>query len=546
LYTNGVLCHVRDRQLRILDLDHSPDTEIVVDLCKLLRNAIPEFQRNLERKFQLLYQANGIVSCLYTQAGPSLARWLVVFQPSEGRVITARRINSDYNMFVRNNAEFVYYGVQSEVGNDGFRRWVLRGFNIANGQWLPNNLDLPDTVGSEIDETICFEIIDGYFCALSNETWFENDRIDYTSYYDFFRFPLDRPSRKFMERPTRRNLFRRQHSEGAIDDRWTFMKIFSDELTSELKIVESRKEWLSSNSSVATRTYYTKTLHITEFGERARDLHGSDVGEDDGQYVEDDPLAQSLGTSPEGGKGKAPKRDPSDVHVGDDATNTLMVTRSKCSVLSYHPSSQAFLDLLDDPPEYNPSEQRIRIRVGTRLPRAGSELKRHSLSIGMGASGHDQGGVISWPPEARSQALDSLRHVMNPPGYVGNVHSTWDQRSLVYATGGRASGGLTALVLVSFDPGIQLKGARSFFDGNSTLPHEKDLATISRGTRESLDLDQAKYSERAGNGSSAASGGSGSTSQRCSQPAVGVQPTSWASTQPAQHLAIGLGYHFAK
>jgi hypothetical protein len=107
------------------------------------------------------------------------------------------------------------------------------------------------------------------------------------------------------------------------------MKIFSDELSGELKIMESRKEWLSGS---ATRTYYTKTLHITEAAGATRDPDRSD----EDQYAENERLAQFLGT--ESNKGRAPDRDPSEVHIGDDGSTSIMFTLSKCFIRTTQPA----------------------------------------------------------------------------------------------------------------------------------------------------------------------------------------------------------------
>lgn len=496
-----------------------------------------------------------------------------MFNPGERKVLATRRLDSAYKIFARNNSDFLYYGTQSAIGDDGFRRWVLQGFDIRRGEWLADSLNLPDTVGSEIDATICFEIIDGYFCALTNHTSFEMDKIEYTAYYDFLRFPLDRPSHEHIERPTKRNLFRRQHAEGPIDDRWTFMKIFWDELSGELRILESRKEWLSGNSS-ATRTYYTKTLHMTKRSDEVGTSSSSDEEEDDDQYPEDDRLAQFLGTATKNNRGHPPTRDPSEMHVGDDGSSSVMFTLSKCFIRSYHPASQSFLDLVDDPIPSGDSSQRIRIRVGTRLPRALSEQDKSSKSDGaLNLEGQDavprpdgtpeQSEVASWPPDAAPAVLDSI---LNPPGYVGNVQGTWDQRSLIYASGGGANGGVKALVLISFDPSIHLRGVRSFDDRRISSPSEGNLATTLRNIQASLspvkdkskemgkgkgkekdiaygcvmDLDEEVVVEHK---SSASSGKSGLIGQR---QASEDQVHAWAAYEPAQYLAIGQGFHFAK
>jgi hypothetical protein len=577
MYENGVLCHILERKLRLLDIHHSADQEIVVDIRKLLDEAILESHNTRKYKFQLLYHAHGIVSCLYTHAKPQLAYWLVVFHPSERKVITTRRLDSAFKIFVRNDSGFLYYGVQSDIGDDGFRRWVLQGFDFRKNEWLPDSLNLPDTVGSDIDSTICFEIIDGYFCVLANHTSFEMDRIEYTSYYDFFRFPLHHPTHEYMERPAKRNLFRRQHSEGTIDDRWSFMRIFKDELSGSLKILESRKEWLSGNSS-ATRTYYTKAIHIRERGAQAGGSSSYDEGEDTGddQYAEDDRLAQYLGTATKSNKGRPPDRDPTEVHVGDDGSTSVMFTLSKCFIRSYHPSSQAFLDVVDDPRASEGCGQRIRIRAGSRRLRAQSELdeslmcseaestehhqQHHATLRQQMDSIYEQRGIVSWPPDSRSPALDALHDIMNPPEHLGNVRGTSDERSLIYETGGGAKGGIRALVLVSFDPSIYLKGVRSFDDRRSSVSSNGDLSTTLRGLHGFLGSEKGKGKEKeiglqsfttleeviVENKSSASSGGSGLISQGDSSNGIATETHAWASYEPAQFLSIDKGYHFAK
>jgi hypothetical protein len=166
-------------------------------------------------------------------------------------------------------------------------------------------------------------------------------------------------------------------------------------------------------------------------------------------------------------------------------------------------------------------------------------------------------------PDAHSPALDNLHDVLNPPGYVGNVHGTWDQRSLIYATGGGTSGSVKALVLVSFDPGIYLKGIRSFNDRSSASPSTGDLGTTlkeiqtilhpeeGKGKEKGEDiineradgLDEEAIVEHKSSASSCESGLIGRASERS---AIEAQTHPWASYEPAQYVTIGLGFHFAK
>ncbi|KAK3933464.1 hypothetical protein QBC46DRAFT_434987 [Diplogelasinospora grovesii] len=468
LFENGVLCYIHDCQLRILDLHRSESSEIVVNIRPLLNEAILESRACLEYKFQLLYYAHDIVSCLYTHSMPEQASWLVVFNARKNRVLAALRLASAYKIFVRNNDKFLYYGTHTDFGGDGFRRWMIKGYDISASQWLEHKANIPEMAGSDIGSTICFEIIDGYFYGLSNQTSFEVTELELTSSYVCFRFPLNGRGFYETEQAARKQMWRRQNKEGAIDDRWTSVKMFQDEATGMLKVVESRKEWLAGRSW-ARRTYYTTELSF----KGALREHGWD--EDDGD--EDDGDDASDGPFPDA----APSRNPHLVHPGDDGSTQLMLTLSQCPVRSYHPSCRTFLDLVNDSSSDlvndSSSDQEIRIRGGSRRRWSPDELhKRRRLSPAQGRdpeSAFEQmihglykhGDVALWPPEkdpARPDpALDELYTLLSPPTHRGNVHGTWDDRCLVYATGG-TSGSLKAIILVSFDPSIHLVGAKPY------------------------------------------------------------------------------------
>ncbi|KAK3934569.1 hypothetical protein QBC46DRAFT_426682, partial [Diplogelasinospora grovesii] len=136
-----------------------------------------------------------------------------------------------------------------------------------------------------------------------------------------------------------------------------------------------------------------------------------------------------------------------------------------------------FLDVVNDTSSSDSNGQHIHIRGGSRRRWSPDELqKRRRLSLAQGRdpeSAFDQmihdlykhEDVALWPPEqdpARPDpALDKLYTLLSPPGHRGNVHGTWDDRCLVYATSG-TSGGLKAIILVSFDPSIRLIGAKPY------------------------------------------------------------------------------------
>lgn len=471
IYENGVLCHIHDRELRILDLHGSQSEEIVVDIRHMLDEAIPESRQSRKYTFQPLYFAHGVVSCLYRHTRPTHGNWLVVFNAYEQRILTARPIESTLKIFVRNNERFLCYGVWSSVGRDEGRRWALGAYEMSTNTWLGHEIDLPEPIGSDIGSTVCFEIFGSYFYGVSSQTSLDDEVDDWMSYYTCFRFPLVpgvlQSIEHNIEHAPRRQLWRRCHFEGPIDDRWSFLRLIRDEATSELKVVESRKEWLARTSS-ARRTYYTTKVEFRPPLEQGSLYHNSPI---------------SVVSSP-GGACKtnepdfitAPPRDPDLAHPGDDNSDALMFSPSKSPVRAYHSVCQTFMDLVDDPSVCDPSKQRIRLRAGRRRRWRASESDERAHLLAKPrqepldpfdrkvADMYKHEDVISWPPEQDvsnpDSNLTSLYAVLNPPNHSGLIRGIWDERSILYAVEG--NDGFQALVFLSFDPAIYLSGIMSF------------------------------------------------------------------------------------
>ncbi|KAL2131818.1 hypothetical protein VTI74DRAFT_4562 [Chaetomium olivicolor] len=552
LYENGVLCYIRRNQLRILDLHHSGHHEIVVDLRQLLHETLAESHERHKYKFQLLYYSHGIVSILYTQTRSDRrgsTHWLVVFNPLHGQVLLIHRPASISKLFVRNNGQFLYYGANSEVGDDGHGQWVLHGFDIATRTWLEESLDIPVVIGSDVGSTVCFEILGGYFYCVSNQTSLEVEEVDWVSYYTCFRFPLSRTGFHIEVPEPRQQLWRRDQKEGPIDDRWSFLRMAKDEATGQLKIIESRKEWLSGNIS-ARRTYYTTRFSFSDPRKSSSQRHSL---MENLSYPSADKVQQVDVL-----RGRA--RDPHMVHPGDDSS-AFTTTLSKCPVRAYYPASQTFIDLVDDSLSFDTRDQRVRIRGGTRrLHPPGEPAQQNSWLEAEGQETRDkflrqidhlyrsETGIF-WPPEenphAPDPALANLYAVLNPPGYLGNPRGSWDERSLVYATG-NTTGGLKALVFVSWDPSISLAGTPRYpgtllfgrhdksVDGNSSLEgnglgnHNTDAER-----RITLQPDAACCPE--GRSTRGLVMGWGNA----------ANPAPWRTVERAEYRKISRGYHFA-
>ncbi|KAK4164852.1 hypothetical protein QBC43DRAFT_43860 [Cladorrhinum sp. PSN259] len=560
IYENGVLCYIRDLQLRILDIHNSETSEIIVNLRALLHEAIPESRgaRSSKTRVKLLYYAHDIVSCIFTLlAKPVSISWLLVFNPRAGQCITTRRLGSTAKIFVRNDSRFLYYGTNAEIGDEDedYRYWQICAFDLGAATWLDDKLDVPEVMGADHGTTICFEIFDDYFYAVSNQAALEVEEVDWISHYTCFRFPIKRDGFRDCES---RPIWRRNQVEGVIDDRWYFMRLFRDEATGQLKVVESRKEWLGGRIS-PRRTYYTTVI---DFGS-SEHVEGN-LAENSRTRASSSNTGSS-GSSASGvekmhpvGSLKPRARDPHSVHPGDDNSKSLMFTLGKCPMRSYHPSCQTFIDLVDDPAHFDPNGQQIRIRGGSRRLRTPTEYDARKRLFRPQDTGsldsldqeiedlYKEGDVVFWPPDrdpsAPDPALADLYAVLNPEGYQGNIKGTWDERSLVYATGDDRPGGLKALVLVSWDPSIHLTG---------TSAYASDLRTFGshqQGIRALAPLYEGKGKEKEST-EWCPSSIPETTPRRDGSPesALSLVPDNeshWVAVESASHRQISRGFHF--
>ncbi|KUI58450.1 hypothetical protein VP1G_05704 [Cytospora mali] len=481
IYVNGTLCHILERTLRVLELHKSSGEEIVIDIRALLDEAVADSRGSRKYKIQVLYYAKGIVSCVYTHTRPLVESWLVIFNVHDQKILTTLPLDTTYKIFVRNDADYLYFGTHSEFGEDGFRRWVLMGYDIKGDRWFEQKVHLLDMVGSDIGQSVAFEIIDGKFYGLSSQASFEVDEMNWESFYHCFRFPVAAPKPKTAERSVREKMWRRQHAEGPIDDRWSFIRLIRDDRdTGKLQVIESRKEWINGQSS-GRRNYYTTEL---VFPRREEDP------EADGSSSDTNPNnfggGIRMNPAPENVQGSSSntfeppqstefrKRCPLTTHPGDDASTALMFTLSKCFIRSYHPSSQTFLDLVDNPRPQDPDTPRLQLRAGSRQLRPEEDILREPAALNTDLPHterikhiyREEGAnrITFWPPDdpVKAQAdpadIIDLQRILNPPSHTGNIKGTWDDRSMVYSTS--HADGMQALVFISFDPAIRLQGLR--------------------------------------------------------------------------------------
>ncbi|KAK0102436.1 hypothetical protein ONS95_006055 [Cadophora gregata] len=523
IYRRGILCYTLDDRIRILDLHRSAQEEFVVSIPSLLTEALSDIGDNNTGTFKCLYYSDGILSCIYDASDEDSPVWLIAFHVETMRILVTHELESTDKIFVRHNSQYLYYGTHSELGTDGYKKWVICGYEYKTRKWFDHKVHLPDMVGSEIGSTICFELYRNSFYALSNQTSFEVEEIDWTSFYHCVRFLLDSPM--LLEKTENKSMWRRQHQEGPIDDRWTSLSLDEDESTGELKIVEARKEWYLG-CSTSQRTYYTTDIvfPVKDHGEdssivpdspqaqnfvlptisswapaassdQAQASSSTEVDamissssstaaptgveptatESDEQDVSDlpnIPLLRLLQKDDHPHHMNAPNRRPERTHPGNDGSTYPTHTLAKSRIRAYFTPCSTHLDLVDDPhPDDWQGKQRLRLRAGTR--RIGPVLRdpvtnlirrpHPDLNIALGEM-YRVPPITYWPKAQKlhepDEHIDAIYRLMNPPSHLGNVEGTADERSLVYVTGGCDQP--QALIFVGFDPSIKLAGVKQW------------------------------------------------------------------------------------
>ncbi|KAJ9501673.1 hypothetical protein H2202_002635 [Exophiala xenobiotica] len=210
------------------------------------------------------------------------------------------------------------------------------------------------------------------FYALTNQTSFESEEVDWTSYYHFISFPIDElnPDIKI------RMIWRRQHLEGPINDAWADIGFQVDCRSGELLVVECRKEWVDGGSR-SIRTYYSQPFERAEY-----------VDIDDGTRMRappDDPLSRTLDEKSKSSYERAHVRIARYVHSefqrdrdgdGDgekgDANgnrNVKEYIRAKTKWNGYDFNKQCFVDLVSEEVRDEGSwkvRERVRVRVVSR------------------------------------------------------------------------------------------------------------------------------------------------------------------------------------
>ena len=529
LYCKGSLWYIYKSTLRLLETRQSPAEEIVIDLSSLLSKTGFTSQPKTTDSFSFLYYHEGVLSCLYRYSHQKYGGWLIAVDVRKPAILLSTKVASCERLFARHDREFLYYGVRTSNDGDDRKRWVLHGYDLTNGKYLGQNHFLYDLIGGEIGATICFEVIDGFFYAISNQTTYEVEEVDWTSFYHGRRFSLSSPTVDMLDKTENKCMWRRQHTEGTMDDRWTSLALATDETTGQLTIVESRKEW-PGNCSLGLRTVYKTKLvfpprpeigssgscqdsaasssmpYTSQNAVQLSGTAGPDATFQAGSLnflfvanmstssneeqrkqalaaITQDRLALTITPSNTPHFLPSQRRLPKNQHSESMQSWQNSFVISKTPAQYYNLSASAFMDVINDISGGDPTmRQCLRIRACSRRRKypdqSGTSAPQERYSDtgepieGLGEK-YEDGPLEWWPPalSAGGHAGDAasqaqdLHMLMNPSDSLGNVHGIFDETSLVYSTG--QDGQSKAIVLVNFDPRVHLQGLKKWNHGRT-------------------------------------------------------------------------------
>ena len=186
-------------------------------------------------------------------------------------LLTPIEITYSSLLFVRHTKDYLYFGTHDGSSyTHSHNEWVVQGIALRSDKLFPEQrrshdegqssndrlckpIQLKNFAGHDVGRQVAFHIHDGWFYAVTNCSTFEVVEVDWSSFYHCIRFRIDDP--ELNDWNTLDGIYRRQHKEGVLDDRWTDISLQVDERTNGLVIVEARDEHLDGNNG-HSRTWY--------------------------------------------------------------------------------------------------------------------------------------------------------------------------------------------------------------------------------------------------------------------------------------------------
>ncbi|KAL4809925.1 hypothetical protein BDV18DRAFT_50537 [Aspergillus unguis] len=520
LYAGGSLCYIYNDEIRALDVRGASRVEQVLNLPNVLRRAIPDWNpEDGMTRVSLMNYSHWIVAFLVEMADRPQAYILAVDIRRQLPHEKVRRlrlrvpIDSTQRLFVRHNRSYLYYGTHSAVGTHGYVQWEINCANLNTGKVSSSNMVVLDKfAGNEIGQTVCFEVYQDHLYAISTLVDFEEEEVDWTSYYVWIC--LDPSLTIPRDGIKTHRTWRRQHRDGPINDTWSDLSLREDESTGQLMILECRREWHHGGSENC-RTYYVHPLPAPA---------DVDKQQPPSDYyltpIPDEPIAKTLDSSCKPNYERPRKRLRRHYHAEYDGNAEPTPRRdfilAKTKFRSYNISASSYLDLVNDPlPKGSPGSEglvprdRVRVRVVSRkrkcpIDEEGIEEKEPGLLFKPELSEADgrlvenseerfeTRGIYLWPPD---DAPQELNHLLCPSKRTGQVHALADERSIVYSVNQDGlPPGDQAIILINFDPTLRLPGLRRLNFGCYAGAAEKSGAAVGIERPHASDVGQNRSS----------------------------------------------------
>ncbi|KAL6171673.1 hypothetical protein ACJQWK_02679 [Exserohilum turcicum] len=456
VYRQGILCALKGHIVHVSDLS-SQSCDFCLGLGNFVRQLLgPSFASSEDLYLGLLNYADGILS-VYVFPEKSVSNGGYIFAlntrvecPSNERVVRVVQLASSSKLFVRNTADYLYYGTYTGRGTDGHHKWEIEGKSLNDKSEIPDGarkLLLDNFHGTDIGSTVAFEIHNDYFYAVSNQSTSEVEEIDYTSFYHVARFPVNSAFPSSLE--TNERLYRRQHKQGPIHDSWTDLTLQVDERTSETVIVESRREWVEASSR------------------QSHDIYLPVMDSSNKPHWKPTPDLYSWSQHPE-------------FSSDNPSPRSFVLTKTKFRAYNY--GCMTFLDVVEDERCCNDTSRPpcLRLRVGSRREIGRSEtpanLKGKAVVAQTKSNFVDSGTryqhspIRMWPPPASCCPCSRRLHdILNPvlPAsdnfYTRSVMGVLDERRLVLMVEARRAYSpsdettLGTIVVVDFGRSIESK-----------------------------------------------------------------------------------------
>ena len=456
--------------------------------------------------------------------------WLIVIEMKEDEGDFEREplaidlLNPDF--VARNNSEYFCVGYPTGSSADGrHHEWIWKTWSLVKPYKRLPDLQITELAVTDLGQSLVFEIFDGFLYAVSTQTH-EVEEPEWISYYHCFRFPLNNPRPDKLERD---KIWRRQHREGPINDLWADLKLYRDEATGELQIVEARKEWKEGSSS-QSRTWYRHSLakafaaqddlnaccaDSIEDVEESEDMTNTDANTQPTQpTMASDVDPPFLFSTPPIDKPPPHERLETNTHPEYSKSsppppiiNSSILAKSKYR--TYIPSASTFIDLVIDDSMVGMNNktwaQQLFFRMGSRRLASplGSDGLIHEYMIDnkteLPVENSEERfvdlGVKLWPPPTAPKSLIDLLNGGSRWDDDGKQHRTFgditamaDERSVVYLVKAKgASGdGWGRLILVNFDENIDFSHEHftpRFLDLHSDGQARNDDEVVIEGPR---------------------------------------------------------------